>query len=249
MNLEDGDGVIEDDKYVYRETETLQNGIQDHFLNQLSRSNFLGGGTYTPKAEETVDGKKKLYCCMNVYQIESIDGAESRFSCKLRLYLVFQLDYEVYPKIKETYLEKAEPVDYYSLTEGEVAHIMETNPVLFPTIKFFNASEVIPDGGNSIRIYAGENGGYIMWNYGIRAIFKETFEFENFPFDTQRLNIHIQQDDSRNWDHYDLTVCCVLLHYDALDQPEYHVLEPIVKRGSPAHKASFVSLFVSRKSG
>ena len=49
MNSEDGDGVIEDDKYAYRETETLQNGIQDHFLNQLSRSNFLGGGTYSSR--------------------------------------------------------------------------------------------------------------------------------------------------------------------------------------------------------
>ncbi len=51
MNSEDGDGVIEDDKYAYRETETLQNGIQDHFLNQLSRSNFLGGGTHSKGRE------------------------------------------------------------------------------------------------------------------------------------------------------------------------------------------------------
>jgi hypothetical protein len=219
--------VVDD---AYKETEHHVGPVQDHFLNQLSRANFYGAGSkYVPREPQLVDGKVKLNCVANVYQLESIEGSESRFTIKVRLYLFWELNYDEHPDLKLKYLKLAESSEYYSLRDPEVEDLISKHGEILPTIKFFNGTHVEKEGGDSIRLYAGQNGGMIFWNYAARVQLKETFEFQEFPFDKQALSITLQQDNSINWDHFDLSVCMVQLHFDAIDQPEYKLLSPSSK--------------------
>ena len=54
----------------------------------------------------------------------------------------------------------------------------------------------------------------------MKAVLKESFELQQFPFDSQNLLVQLQQDNSRNWDNFDLTVCMVLLHLYLTELPE-----------------------------
>jgi hypothetical protein len=61
-------------------------------------------------------------------------------------------------------------------------------------------------------------------------VLREHYELHRFPFDSQTLHIPLQQDDNSD-DLYDLTVGMVLMHRYALEQPEWTVYAPCIRRG------------------
>ena len=100
----------------------------------------------------------------------------------MRLYLFWEINYDAYPDLKQKYLELAESSEYYSLRNPEVKDLMLNHGEMLPTLKFFNGTHIEKEGEDYIRLYAGQNGGMLFWNYAARVQLKETFEFHEFPF-------------------------------------------------------------------
>ena len=240
----------------YLETsDPTSNRPGDHFLNLIDASRYFLKNSPSesrnfPPEKEANSNKTKLFCCLNIYQLESINAESSVFGGKVRVYLMWQFDWDdaANASVKAKCGEKAKEKTYYSLSDLEVADFIATHDNM-PQVKLFNAiDEVHEDGNGSIRLYYGPNGGMIMWNYATKATFKEIFHVRHFPFDDHRLRIELQQDSSRTWDTFDLTVCNVLMHRTALEQQEWTIRSPKVMRGSPSHRTSYVHLTISRKS-
>ena len=183
-------------------------GAHDHFLNQVSRSP-LGEGEYDPLADQLPvqkgeDGKTPLFCCAMVRSLDDIDGANSKFGVQLRLYFVWQINRESFPtELFDCFAAKASTVGYYSLDNSEVKRVVEAFDL--PRVDIFNAVNHDTETHGSLRFYAGaHNRCAIMWNYAVKATLMENFEFHTFPFDVQRLQIHLQLQDPRTWDLYRL---------------------------------------------
>jgi hypothetical protein len=101
-------------------------------------------------------------------------------------------------------------------------------------LKFGNAISVEEtDARPDIRLYATRPGNPIaIWNMGYTVVFKESFELQDFPFDSQDLQIVLRQDDSRTWNNFDLTVSTVQFNVNALELAEWRMVEPLLKRSS-----------------
>jgi hypothetical protein len=241
----------------YEEWETPCGPPGDHFLNQLSNHGYYKTSTMqaaTEKAKSSgtstkaeAASKTKVHVVVNVLNIQQIDLSSETFTCRLRLYVLWSLGkaedgHECFERFRQKAIDSEH---YYPLTDLEVQEFLEQ--ITVPTLKFFNATDIeILDEAPGVRIYGG-NEGAILWNCGYIVTLKEYFPLQLFPFDHQELSIELGQDDSRTWDHFDLTVCKVQFHSKALELPEWKMLEPTIQRNKIAHKATTVTLQVKRE--
>lgn len=191
--------------------------------------------------------KTRLYTCVNAYEMRSIDPAVGTFKCSLRLYLLWRVDFTdpEYLPFRE-FLEKAKcNGSHYSLSNKEVAEFSER--VRIPKVFIANSADQKTLDEPSIRVYGGQTPA-CMFNQAFEAEYKQVFALHSFPFDVQKLSIELQQNDSRVWDMYDLSVCTVQFKRSMLELQEWFMLEPEVRRGSPAHKNSIITFNIRRKS-
>ena len=240
----------------YQEWETPCGPPGDHFLNEISNKGAFRANASKDIGDDLVNRNPNLdnpeltevYAAVNIYDIRSINSQEEAFTCRLRLYLLLEMDCYVSEKeYLNVFRERAlELGHYYTLKDAESTQLMDR--ITIPTVTFFNATEIQElDDAPSIRVYGGRNGA-ILWNCGFLITFKEYFPLQNFPFDRQNLQIDIRQDDSRSWDRFKLTVCCVQFHAKALQIPEWKMYEPSIKRGQISHKSTTISIHVERLS-
>ena len=236
---------------TYEEWSEPRGAPKDHFFYQLDEKGYYkctpakttGDATAGPMLAAPVVEKTKLYCVVNIYQIRSIDAQSSSFTCKLRLYLFWNLDWSAVAN-GDAFAQRArDKGNCYALSEREVGEFVEGFGDL-PSVTLFNAIETeCIDSQPGIRAY-GMHGGACMWNLAWVACFKESFELRNFPFDAQTLNIDLRQASGATWDNYDLVVCGVQFHRDAIEQPEWTVLTPKIERCS--HMQTKIELRVKR---
>lgn len=234
----------------------------DHLLNQLANVSFFSTPARRVVAKKpsststTHPTRTKLYCALSLYEIRNISPVDETFSVRLRLYLHWVLDDDVYDSAPAVLRRGAEAAyssgDFHSFSTEDVKTLASSQNagLTLPRVVFFNATESHSlDESPGIRIYSGERGRAILWNCGYSVTIKHHYELEHFPFDQQRLQIELRQDNSACWDQFDLTIAAVQFHRNALQLAEWGVHEPSVERSGQsviAHKASTVTLRVSR---
>ena len=236
----------------------------DHLLNILAKRAWFSNPkpAVGPKAGQSAAAqqlpveprRKKLYCSVSFYELRNISPIDETFSCRLRLYLHWELDDAALaagPAVLRAGFEHAHRMgDFHSFTPGEVAEIEADMTSSLPRVVFFNAISVEKlDECPGYRAYSGDRGRALLWNAGYMLELKEHFELSQFPFDTHGLQIELRQDNSACWDQYDLTVACVQFHRNALQLAEWAHHEPVVDRAPQqmiAHKASTIKLQVAR---
>ena len=86
-----------------------------------------------------------------------------------------------------------------------------------------------------------------MWNMGYTVTAGHTFELHQFPYDAHAIEFRLQQNSSRTWDLFDLTLCVVQFKKAALIMSEWSLQKPNVNKTN--HKTSEIVLRVSRESG
>lgn len=157
---EGGRRLMCDDRYT--EWENPQAVPGEHYLNLFSKSGFFEGAAKNAPVQK-IDGKTKLFVCLNVYQLDKVDAGQSQFSGSFRLYLLWQIDFEdpEYSWLKQNFESKAVQAtdDYYSMSSVEVKSFMENMEDVLPSITLFNAISAVkvPDS-TGIRLYYGPNG-------------------------------------------------------------------------------------------
>jgi hypothetical protein len=234
----------------YQQTEKALRLVPNHYLNDVA--NF---GFFKPKRAATT-GQSGLqsappelvpvYTCLNVYDIRDINPVTESFTARVRLYCVWQLDLKAADLAGMLQLA-AQSDHYYSLNDREVKEFEEKVAIPFVNSPFFNAIDCMAlDPSNCYRVYAA-HGGAVMFNQGYLVTCREHFELENFPFDKQDLTMELRLDNPRSWDGFDLCVHSVQFYRTAVEMSEWHLCQPIVKRGAPSPKASNVNLQVVRK--
>jgi len=193
--------------------------------------------------------RTKLHCAVNLTELQNIDVQGESFDVRMRLYVVWTPDEEEGPgrdlweKYRDVAVEKGH---YIHLSPSQTADFLEK--VRCPSIGVFNAqSQEKTDSQPSLRVYGG-NGGAVMWNLGYKVTCHQHFDLRNFPFDHQELAMELRIDDLRNWHVFDLSVCSVQFHRNALALPEWYSYEPVVKRvGEFSFAGSTINFQVVRK--
>ena len=87
--------------------------------------------------------------------------------------------------------------------------------VQIPELAFPGAVDIQETDEPTVRIYPAF-GGMILWNRAYTIDHSHTYDLQNFPFDFHALPIRLSQNSSRTWDLFDVTVCNVQFHRDAL---------------------------------
>ncbi len=223
----------------------------DHFLNLLGRSAKLPGAEDVPKPVElppskAPTGSTRLFCCVSINDIDDIHPASESFQVNFRMYLVWP------PSPQEgggqaleewTKAAKARGDTHINLKANEIEEL--SAKVSIPKITFPGTSEVEIMDPACFRVYSSR-GGFIMWNESYKMKFSNTFTMHDFPFDNHALKLRLQQNYSHTWDKFDLTVCSVQMHRDALENAEWGISHCEVDKIS--HKDSHVEVMVARKS-
>ena len=170
-----------------------------------------------------------MHVFVNIVSMGDIDPSQSSFRVTVRLYMMWNptaLD-----GIETEWCRMAiANGEYYSLHEDQVKALLNVHKV--PKAHFLNAIDVqVVEEVPSIRLYHHETRGTaLMWNRLFNLTLRQTFEFAEFPFDSHALELDIRQNDSRTWDLFDLRVCSIQFHRQALLQSEWHVFAPRVRR-------------------
>ena len=249
---------IEDADYAKTESEEIIGLPGDHYLNQMSKKGYHVVPEDqmlqrdSPPSETTACGEKvccekiRLYVTANISEIREISLELQSFQCKLRLYCLWQINYESIDSEWKTYSDRAREHGHYCSLEPEEAEEF-IKKVPHPTLQLFNTSNVTClDEIPCIRLYP-QKGGAVMMNIGYIATFSEHFELENFPFDTQMLTIDLRLDNPNTWNMFDLSVHAVMFHKNALTLPEWTVGSPVVERHSMKFRNTKVNLMITRK--
>jgi len=137
--------------------------------------------------------------------------------------------------------------NFYLLSRAEYDDVTSKHAVPVPML--FNKIQEEETEAADIRCYGGtSHGSAFMWNKAFSVTCRERFELQNFPFDIQDLTLDFRLNDPRTWDLFDLSIVSVQFHKQALVQTEWRAFGPVIKRDSPAHKVSKVTLKYGRLS-
>lgn len=169
--------------------------------------------------------------------IVSIDSIEETFTVKFTLYLIWSVNPD---RAKEN-------GHFTNMTAKECEEFALKTPM--PGVVVFNAVKSYDTREADIRVYGGGSlpgFTYVMRNRSMHVKIRERWELHMFPFDIQELSINLRLNDARSWDYFDLTVCSVQFHREALTLTEYYQITPEITRETPAHTASKVSMRVRR---
>eukprot|EP00656_Telonema_subtile_P012160 TRINITY_DN16105_c0_g2_i1.p1 TRINITY_DN16105_c0_g2~~TRINITY_DN16105_c0_g2_i1.p1 ORF type:complete len:330 (-),score=77.62 TRINITY_DN16105_c0_g2_i1:192-1181(-) len=174
-----------------------------------------------------------------------IHPAEECFTVKLRLYLLWEPDFNSskYAPFQKYIQKAAARGSYVGLSTQQSEEFVAAVPT--PDVRFFNAIHVdkveeVP----SIRLYAGAHCA-VMSDQLFVLTCRQHYPLQSFPFDLQDLVIELRQDNNRSWDKFDLRVCCVQFHKSALQLAEWSLYEPVLDRTD--HKATSIQLQLLRK--
>jgi hypothetical protein len=181
-----------------------------------------------------------------VTDLNNISAINDSFSTVFRLYLFWEvIDLNDFG-LDHLAAKARASTEKYSLARHEVEEFLDKYNV--PEVSVFNKVDGGPDGVPDIRIYGGFKGHtLIMWNQGYRVTCRERFELEHFPFDSNDLSMDLRLNDPITWDLYDLQIDIVQFNKIAIYQTEYELYIPVMKAGSPSHKAQSVIFQASRK--
>ena len=87
LGFEERPGILPVD---YIEESKPIGGVGGHFLDQLSATKIWDGDGVANLEVSLIDGRTPLFCTINIYQLDEIDGDMGRFTAKLRLYFIWQ---------------------------------------------------------------------------------------------------------------------------------------------------------------
>lgn len=178
--------------------------------------------------------------------IVSIDPMNETFTVKFTLYLLWPVDLHAID-MSDVSQRVIDSGHFINMTAAEIDQFENRSPM--PGVSFFNAVETYDTKPADIRVYGGGDlpgFTWVMWNRSIHVQLRERWELQLFPFDVQDLSINLRLNDARSWDHFDLTVCSVQFHREALTLTEFYPLVPQILREAPAHKATKVRMRVQR---
>lgn len=141
-----------------------------HYLDQISDFGYYKTIPLTDDTTKvnTVTNdiiKTPLNCTVSVMDISNIDAIAESFGLKYRLYMMWEVNIESFPFLKE-YAQKARiNGHFYSLNRHEYDDFVEK--YMIPNVSLFNALEIEELEPPDIRVYGGEVGKTaIMWNCG-----------------------------------------------------------------------------------
>lgn len=222
------------------------------FLNMHLFEQIDAKGQFRSKEMTQMDSRidasklKDLFVTITLTDILNVDPVSESFSIKYRSFLFWEQDLHEIGLAEIA--EKAQSCGhYYPLSRVEVDQFAET--VHLPKLMIFNQASVTETDVLDIRIYGGERGKTaVMTNQSFIAVCRGRFALQQFPFDLQTLVFDFRLNDARSWNTYYLTIAVVQLHKDCLEQLEWQVLVPCVKRGYPKSASSIVTIPVQRKS-
>jgi hypothetical protein len=242
--------------FEWTESATPVSSVQCHLLDLVSDYGVWktpgkpapASPTAAASAQTTATPKDKvrLYCIPSIMDIVSIDPMNETFTVKFTLYLMWPVDL-IGIGMGDTAQRAIDSGHYINMTAVEIDQFSDRTPL--PGVSFFNAVETFDTKPADIRVYGGgELPGFtwVMWNRSIHVQLRERWELQLFPFDVQDLSINLRLNDARSWDYFDLTVCSVQFHREALTLTEFHALVPQIQREAPAHKATKVRMRVQR---
>lgn len=218
-----------------------------HYLDQISDKAFYQREPLKVDAvnvDKPSVAKTRLDVTVSINEILEIDTLNDCYTVKLRLYMMWPVD--LHALGMETVAAKAQATGHHAnMSENEISTFKERYDL--PEISLFNAIETDDSDPESIRVYGGDEGNTaLLWNKGYKFKCMESFELQDFPFDHQDLQLNFRQNNSKTWDLFDLTVNIVQFHKNSLTLSEWTVCEPQIKRGSPSHKETTVSLKIKR---
>eukprot|EP00798_Chlamydomonas_sp_ICE-L_P003976 gene3976-14055_t len=226
--------------------------IMSHFLDQVSNAAYYSkkDRTQPPVASllpKPPNDRRRLHICVSVVDITTIDPMNETFSCKVRVYAVWEEPDLAAIGLGHLAKKASDSEEYISLTAPEIRVFEEKwGGKLDFLVSVFNAISCESDDF-SLRLYSGMPGRTaLMWNKGFKIECRERFELQHFPYDHQELSIDLRLNDSNTWDKFDMLVSSVQFHREALTLTEWTLHEPVVERGTPANKSSTVRLQVKR---
>lgn len=188
-----------------------------------------------------------LHVSISITDIVNLDPVQESFTIKYRLFMFWELSLE--SENMEDFGKKAlECGHYYPLKRHEVDLFLEKIPL--PKLILFNNMEIGETDVLDIRIYGGEPGKKtgVLVNQSFLAVVRERFVLNDFPFDIQHLTLDFRLHDAVSWNKYQLIVDMVQFHKDCLQQLEWQVCVPYVKKGFMKTFNSYVTIPVIRKS-
>ena len=168
--------------WLYEQEEHALRVVPDHFLNELSNFGFFKPENKQAPPEDSCGGLTRLFCCLNVSSVSSVNASEGTFSARVRLYLVWQEDLAAVG-LAEFAQKAADSGEKYGLSRDEVRCFESTPELILPDITFFNAvTSTAIDEHPSIRVYRGAVKQTLMWNQGFSLTCREHFELADFCY-------------------------------------------------------------------
>ena len=235
---------------LYEESNVPIKFLNAHLLDQIGDAGFFKKENRHRLPTHWICSKPadkiRLHVFVSVMDVMSIDPIGEKFDIKYRLYLIWKANLEELG-LNELAEKTLASGNYHLLSRAEYDHLASVMAIPIPILSNkINETETDPA---DIRCYGGTpDGTAFMWNKAFQVTCCERFELQNFPFDMQDLSLEFRLNDPKTWDKYDLTVVSVQFHKQALYQTEWKAYGPVIKRDSPAHKVTKVSLKFGRLS-
>jgi hypothetical protein len=219
-----------------------------HILAQIDDKGLFKNANQSETFFSLFSDKKLVpfHVSISVSDILNIDPVNESFSVKYRLFMMWREDlHEV--GLSSLSGKATECGHYYPLKRNEVENFLEHIHV--PKLALFNNMSITETDAMDVRIYGGEKGKTaILVNQGFNAVIRERFILNNFPFDLQILQFDFRLHDARSWNRFQLIIDNVQFHRDCLEQMEWRISTPFVKKGYMKTFNSVVSIPVIRKS-
>ena len=150
--------------------------------------------------------------------------------------------------MQDKYWEKVQQSSPVTLEHIDLGELLLSKPGSnFPKMLVYDTvGDQNLDANGTMRQHCNRNGGMIQWNYKVSTDRKESFNMRHFPFDTQKIEL-ILRNSSTAWITYDISVCGVSLANNVVDQLEWKVHVPIIRRGSYSpNNVTVMDVYISR---
>ena len=205
-----------------------------HFLNIVEDATAAASAGASNCVLMPSSGLSKLFVAVSFNQVRNISPAEESFHVQLRLYMAW-VPRSVEAKSKAAGLleqhvaaaRAAKGKVFVSLSTEQFDELSAVLPV--PEVSFTGSIDLKCVDPAALRVYDFA-GGMLLWNAAYTMNIGHTFDLHRFPYDGHLLPIRIAQNSTRTWDLFDLVVCCVQYHTDALQIAEWRLDEPALHR-------------------
>jgi hypothetical protein len=220
---------------AYEESMVPLGPPETHFLNLVADATAAA----TPSAANDMPvsaaaSAAKAFAAVSFNQVRNISPTDESFHVQLRLYLAW-VPRSVEAESKAATLMKqhiaaaraAKGKAFVSLSGEEFDELTAVLPV--PEVSFTGSIDEKCTDPAALRVYDFA-GGMMLWNAAYQMDVGHTFDLHRFPYDGHLLPLRVAQNNSQTWDLFDLTVCCVQYHADALQIAEWRLDQPALNR-------------------